>query len=37
MKHDRVYFINFLARFFGVAATFAGVVFLVAAYAIVEK
>jgi len=37
MKHDRVNFINFLARVFGVAATLAGVVFLVAAYAIVEK
>jgi uncharacterized membrane protein HdeD (DUF308 family) len=37
MKHDRVYLINFLARFFGVAAIFAGVAFLVSAYAIVEN
>jgi hypothetical protein len=37
MKHDRVYLINFLARLFGVAAIFAGIAFLVAAYAIVEN
>jgi hypothetical protein len=37
MKHDRVYLINFLARFFGVAAIFGGIAFLVIAYAIVEN
>lgn len=37
MKHDRVHLINFLARFFGVAAIFAGIVFLLIAYAIVEN
>jgi uncharacterized membrane protein HdeD (DUF308 family) len=37
MKHDRVYLINFLARLFGVAAIFAGIAFLVSAYAIVEN
>jgi drug/metabolite transporter (DMT)-like permease len=38
MKHDRVFLIgfNFLARFFGVAAIFAGIAFLVSAYAIKE-
>jgi hypothetical protein len=37
MKDDRVYLINFLARLFGVATIFAGVGFLVSAYAIVEN
>jgi uncharacterized membrane protein HdeD (DUF308 family) len=37
MKHGRVYLINFLARFFGVAAIFAGIAFFVSAYAIVEN
>ena len=37
MKDDRVYLINFLARLFGVAAIFAGIGFLVSAYAIVEN
>ncbi len=39
MKHDRVFLIgfNFLARFFGVAAIFAGIAFLVSAYAIEEN
>jgi cytochrome c biogenesis protein CcdA len=36
MKHA-VHLINFLARFFGVAAIFAGIAFLVSAYAIVEN
>jgi hypothetical protein len=36
MKHS-VYLVNFLARFFGVAAIFAGIAFLVSAYAIVEN
>jgi hypothetical protein len=36
MKHA-VYLINFLARFLGVAAIFAGIAFLVSAYAIVEN
>lgn len=36
MKHP-VYLINFLARLLGVAAIFAGIVFLVSAYAIVEN
>jgi len=37
MKHDRIYLINFLARFFGMAAIFAGIAFLVSAYAMVEN
>jgi cytochrome c biogenesis protein CcdA len=37
MKDDRVYLINFLARLFGVATIFAGIGFLVSAYAIVEN
>ncbi len=35
MKHDRVHLIKFLARFFGVAAIFAGIAFSVIAYVIV--
>jgi len=37
MKHDRVYLINFLARLFGVAAIFAGLAFLLSAYAITKN
>ena len=37
MRNDRVNWINFLARFFGVAAIFAGIGFLVSAYAIVDN
>jgi hypothetical protein len=39
MKFDRVFLIafNFIARLFGVLAIFAGIVFLVSAYAIKEN
>jgi uncharacterized membrane protein HdeD (DUF308 family) len=37
MKYDRVYLINSLARFFGVAVIFAGIGFLVVAYSVVEN
>ncbi len=39
MKHDRVFLIAFsiLGRVFGIAAIFAGVIFLISAYAIEEN